>query len=176
MKQWIDDYINAQKAALDSIPPGAVADLIEMLRRALLEDRQVFVFGNGGSAANSSHFAIDLGKGASDKLNRRFRILSLNENVAWMTALAKANSPSRASYALRYFASCIHLLCIADIRAIIAPPSWDQFSAGQGQIYLASRCFLRFLHEDPYDDHPAASGRHVQRPRNPAPATQPHFP
>ncbi|MGA2658071.1 MAG: SIS domain-containing protein [Verrucomicrobiota bacterium] len=88
MKQWIEDYIKAQKAALDSIPPGAVAALIEMLRGALLEDRQVFVFGNGGSAANASHFATDLGKGASDKLNRRFRILSLNDNVSWMTALA----------------------------------------------------------------------------------------
>ena len=88
MKQWIDDYLKAQKAALDSIPPGAVAELIETLRRALVEDRQVFVFGNGGSACNASHFATDLGKGASDKLNRRFRVLSLNDNVGWMTALA----------------------------------------------------------------------------------------
>jgi D-sedoheptulose 7-phosphate isomerase len=88
MRQWIDDYIKAQKAALDSIPAGAVAELVEKLRRALLEERQVFVFGNGGSAANASHLAIDLGKGASDKLNRRFRILSLNDNVGWLTALA----------------------------------------------------------------------------------------
>ena len=88
MKEWIGDYIKAQKAALDSIPPGTVAELIEMLRRTLLEERQIFVFGNGGSAANSSHLAVDLGKGASDKLNRRFRILSLNENLPWMTALA----------------------------------------------------------------------------------------
>ena len=88
MKQWIGDYIKAQKAALDSIPPGAVEELIEMLRRALAEERQVFVFGNGGSATNASHFATDLGKGASDKLSRRFRVLSLNDNAGWMTALA----------------------------------------------------------------------------------------
>lgn len=88
MKQWIDDYIKSQKAALDSIPSGAVAELIELLRRALREDRQIFVFGNGGSAANSSHFAIDLGKGASDKIKRRFRVLSLNDNTGWLTALA----------------------------------------------------------------------------------------
>ena len=37
---------------------------------------------------NSSHFATDLGKGASDKLGKRFRVLSLNDNVSWMTALA----------------------------------------------------------------------------------------
>jgi D-sedoheptulose 7-phosphate isomerase len=87
MKQWISEYVNAQKAALDSIPVPAVAELIETLRQALVEDRQVFVFGNGGSAANASHFATDLGKGSSDKVGRRFRVLSLNDNVSWMTAL-----------------------------------------------------------------------------------------
>jgi len=87
MNQWIADYVNAQKAALDSIPPEAVARIIEKLRLALREDRQIFVFGNGGSAANASHFATDLGKGASDKLGKRFRVLSLNDNVSWMTAL-----------------------------------------------------------------------------------------
>lgn len=88
MNDWISQYLRAQKAALDSISVQAVARLIETLRRALLEDRQIFVFGNGGSAANASHFATDLGKGASDKLGRRFRVLSLNDNVSWLTALA----------------------------------------------------------------------------------------
>ena len=87
MKQWISEYIRAQKAALDSISPEAVAGLIEKLRKALREDRQIFVFGNGGSAANASHFATDLGKGSSDKVGRRFRCLSLNDNVSWMTAI-----------------------------------------------------------------------------------------
>ena len=87
MKQWISEYIRAQKAAHDSIPVEAVARVIEHLRQALHEDRQIFVFGNGGSAANASHFATDLGKGASDKLGKRFRVLSLNDNVSWMTAL-----------------------------------------------------------------------------------------
>jgi D-sedoheptulose 7-phosphate isomerase len=87
MKHWIKDYIQAQKAAHDSIPVEAVAKLIEKLQSALREDRQVFVFGNGGSAANSSHFATDLGKGASDKVGKRFRVLCLNDNNSWMTAL-----------------------------------------------------------------------------------------
>lgn len=88
MNDWITNYVRAQKAALDSISVSAVVRLIETLRRALVEDRQIFVFGNGGSAANASHFATDLGKGASDKLGRRFRVLSLNDNVSWLTALA----------------------------------------------------------------------------------------
>jgi D-sedoheptulose 7-phosphate isomerase len=88
MNQWITDYIKAQQAAHDSIPVAAVAQLIEKLRVALKEDRQIFVFGNGGSAANASHFATDLGKLASDKVGKRFRVLSLNDNVGWLTALA----------------------------------------------------------------------------------------
>ena len=87
MQNWIRDYVTAQKAALDSIPVEAVANLIETLRQALKEDRQIFVFGNGGSAANASHFVTDLGKGSSDKIGKRFRCLSLNDNVSWLTAL-----------------------------------------------------------------------------------------
>ena len=87
MNRWISDYLNAQKAAFDSIPADAVARLIQTFAKALNEDRQIFVFGNGGSAMNASHFATDLGKGSSDKVGKRFRVISLNDNVSWMTAL-----------------------------------------------------------------------------------------
>src|SRR5437660_9034036 len=87
MKQWVADYLTAQRAAHDSIPIDAVAQIIEKFRAALQEDRQIFVFGNGGSAANAAHFMTDLGKGASDKLGKRFRILCLSSDVSWLTAL-----------------------------------------------------------------------------------------
>ena len=84
---WISDYIRQQKAALDSIPVQAVSEIIQVFGEALKNDRQIFIFGNGGSAANSSHFITDLGKGASDKLGSRFRCLALNDNISWITAL-----------------------------------------------------------------------------------------
>jgi D-sedoheptulose 7-phosphate isomerase len=87
LTDWTNRYLQQQKAALDSIDVAAVGRLVERLRRAVDEDRQVFVFGNGGSASNASHFATDLGKGSSDKIGRRFRVLSLNDNVSWITAL-----------------------------------------------------------------------------------------
>src|SRR5687768_8760951 len=87
MQSWINDYINQQKNALSSIPSERVAELVKVFQRALAEDKNIFVIGNGGSAANASHFVTDLGKGSSDKLTRRFRCLSLNDNVSWMTAL-----------------------------------------------------------------------------------------
>ena len=87
IQNWIQDYIKAQQAALASIPAAAVERAIQTVRTALKEDRQIFTFGNGGSASNCSHFATDLGKGSSDKIGRRFRVLSLNDNVSWMTAI-----------------------------------------------------------------------------------------
>jgi D-sedoheptulose 7-phosphate isomerase len=87
MKPWIENYLKAQHAAIDSIPVESVSRLIEVFRKAWQEDRQIFVFGNGGSATNASHFATDLGKGASDKLGKPFRIMSLNDNTSWITAL-----------------------------------------------------------------------------------------
>ena len=87
LADWMSDYVARQKAALESIDLAAVGRLVERLKRAVAEDRQVFVFGNGGSAANASHFATDLGKGASDKIGKRFRVMSINDNVSWITAL-----------------------------------------------------------------------------------------
>ncbi|HEV7350911.1 SIS domain-containing protein [Telluribacter sp.] len=80
-------YIDQQKTTLDSIPLHKVRQIAELLREAWTHNRQLFVFGNGGSAANASHFMTDLGKGASDALGKRFRCLSLNDNTAWITAL-----------------------------------------------------------------------------------------
>jgi D-sedoheptulose 7-phosphate isomerase len=87
MRAYLEHYIQEQRAALESIPVDAVENLIARFRKALEEDRQIFVFGNGGSGANASHFITDLGKGASDKTFRRFRCLSLNDNTSWMTAI-----------------------------------------------------------------------------------------
>lgn len=87
MKAFLKDYVNEQRSALESIPLDEVEKLIGHFKNALQEDRQIFVFGNGGSAANASHMITDLGKGASDKTYRRFRCLSLNDNNNWLTAI-----------------------------------------------------------------------------------------
>ena len=89
---YFQTYIERQKAAYDAIPLDRVAHIIGLIRKCREDDRQLFAFGNGGSASNVSHFITDLGKSASDKMEadssgRRFRCLSLNENLSWITAL-----------------------------------------------------------------------------------------
>jgi len=84
---WISNYIAAQHRALDTVNPGAIATLLEVLSEANRAQRQIFVCGNGGNAANASHFVTDLGKNASEAAPRPFRVLSINDNVSWITAI-----------------------------------------------------------------------------------------
>ena len=71
MKQWISDYVDQQKKALDSIDPDQLQKIALILKKAHAEGRQIFVFGNG----------------SSDTLGKRFKVLSINDNVSWMTAI-----------------------------------------------------------------------------------------
>lgn len=84
---YFKQYLDRQKKAYDAIPIDKVEHIISLIKKCWAEDRQLFAFGNGGSASNVSHFITDLGKSASDKMGRRFRCLSLNESISWITAL-----------------------------------------------------------------------------------------
>lgn len=84
---WMTDYVTQQQAVLSTIDLDALQKILAVLRNAHRTGQQVFVFGNGGNAASASHFATDLGKGASDMLNTPFRVMSLNDNVPWLSAI-----------------------------------------------------------------------------------------
>ena len=71
---------------LDTINTTKVDQVIEVFRKVREEDRQIFVFGNGGSAATANHFACDIVKGASYGRENRFRIMALSEQIPTITA------------------------------------------------------------------------------------------
>lgn len=94
MQDWIAAYLAAQKQAVDSIRPADVAAIVATLRDAHQRDAQIFACGNGGNAANCSHFVTDFGKNASEAMRqhggekgRKFRVLTLNDNTSWITAI-----------------------------------------------------------------------------------------
>jgi D-sedoheptulose 7-phosphate isomerase len=87
MQTWLQEYVAAQHRALDSLPLDSVAAATQMVREAWLADGQIFAIGNGGSAANCSHFSTDLGKCSADATGHPFRVLSLTDNTAFITAL-----------------------------------------------------------------------------------------
>ena len=88
IKSYVAAYKKNSLRVLDAVPEDLVADLASLLETARRSGRQIFVCGNGGSAASASHLANDLGKGASSGRSPRFRVLSLTDNVSWISALA----------------------------------------------------------------------------------------
>jgi D-sedoheptulose 7-phosphate isomerase len=80
-------YLNALKSVIDSINTADVDEVIEILARAKEEGRTIFVAGNGGSAAISSHFVADMAKGAYNEDMKNFRAISLCDNASFITAL-----------------------------------------------------------------------------------------
>jgi D-sedoheptulose 7-phosphate isomerase len=86
------EYLDGLKKCLDTVSLEQIAEVIGCLEEAYREGRQVFIIGNGGSAATASHMACDLGKNILSKAApptvRRFRVMSLTDNMPWITALA----------------------------------------------------------------------------------------
>ena len=82
-------YLKQVAALLDELPDQCDR-LVETLYRGFEQGRTVFLAGNGGSAANASHFGQDLAKGtlASMAATRRFRVIPLTDNIGYITALA----------------------------------------------------------------------------------------
>ena len=85
-----EKHIREFKNALDSLNMESLNKIIELLLTAYRENKQVFIMGNGGSAALASHFACDLSKGTLqnpyDEEEKRFRVISLTDNTPLMTA------------------------------------------------------------------------------------------
>jgi D-sedoheptulose 7-phosphate isomerase len=82
----ISEYIYHLKLAISAIPLEKVERIVNSLMTARRYGRQIFVLGNGGSASTASHFACDLAKGTINGDGRRFKVISLTDNVALMTA------------------------------------------------------------------------------------------
>jgi len=95
MAEFLQSYRDRTLGILKAVDLEQVAQIIQVLREARASGHQLFICGNGGSAATSSHFANDLGKGASFGRERRFRVLSLTDCTPWITALANDTDYSR---------------------------------------------------------------------------------
>jgi len=88
MEGHLDDYLCRLRAAIEGLPRESMNALGETLLRAYRNNKQVFLLGNGGSSSTASHMAADLAKNTIGPNMKRFRIVSLNDNAAIMTALA----------------------------------------------------------------------------------------
>jgi D-sedoheptulose 7-phosphate isomerase len=95
MKNFSDEivaYFDKLKRVIDIINVNQVNNLMNLLVKALQEERRIFIMGNGGSAATASHFVCDFNKGLSCGKEKRFKFICLNDNVPTMMAYANDTS------------------------------------------------------------------------------------
>ena len=65
-----------------------VNTVMNILEEARLSNKNIYICGNGGSAATASHFCCDFNKGISEKQEQKYRFKCLSDNVPVMTAIA----------------------------------------------------------------------------------------
>ena len=82
------EYVSRLRDLLAGIDFEAVVAAAGVLLEAYEDGRTVFICGNGGSASTASHMAADLGKNTVAAGKPRLRVISLNDNMAWFSALA----------------------------------------------------------------------------------------
>jgi D-sedoheptulose 7-phosphate isomerase len=88
MEPTIGDYFTKAAGVISRLDAKAVQSLADMVYEAWQNGRQVFVCGNGGSAANAEHFVNDLVFGSSPMRGDGVRATALSANGAVITCLA----------------------------------------------------------------------------------------
>ena len=81
-------YVGNLVAVLNALPLDAIDRALAALEAAYDEGRQVFIVGNGGSAATASHMCNDLVWGMAQIGRPSFRAIALTDNVPLMTAIS----------------------------------------------------------------------------------------
>lgn len=84
----IRQYLDLVAKAIAELPEDKVQDMVDTLKAAHAEGRQVFLLGNGGSAATASHVAEDLQKGVKEHTGKRFKVTALTDATPLICAWA----------------------------------------------------------------------------------------
>ncbi|HKN93815.1 MAG TPA: SIS domain-containing protein [Thermoleophilaceae bacterium] len=82
------EYLRRLTALLDSVDLDAFERVMDHLTIARKRGATIYIAGNGGSATTASHWVNDLGKAVKVSGGTPMRVMSLTDNVSWVTALA----------------------------------------------------------------------------------------
>ena len=86
-------YLQRLKEEIDRLDQAAIERWSNLIYQAWENEKFVFVFGNGGSGTNATHFSEDLGKSSlrpddlMDESKKRLKIMSLTDNLGWIMAV-----------------------------------------------------------------------------------------
>lgn len=84
---FVDRYLEETAEIAKRSSRADLARAIDVLFEAHQQGRHVYTCGNGGSLANASHLACDLAKFTWAEGKKRFRVTSLCDNAALISAL-----------------------------------------------------------------------------------------
>lgn len=84
----IRDYIELEKKILDSLDIHCIDAAMHLIQRTYEGEGNIYIFGNGGSSATASHFQNDFNKGLSEKREKKFRMVCLNNDLPTIMAIA----------------------------------------------------------------------------------------
>jgi len=92
-EERIRTYFSEMKDIVDGLDEDVdnINQIIDILFEAWKKNKQVFIFGNGGSASTASHFLCDLVKGTVVEGKPRFKGYCLNDNIPLVSALTNDN-------------------------------------------------------------------------------------
>lgn len=90
-------YIERVSKETTRLDTETIEELARAIYRRYCSGRFVYILGNGGSGANSSHLCEDLGKGCAldDDNAKRLKVLSLTDNTSYILAWANDTSYER---------------------------------------------------------------------------------
>lgn len=88
----ISAYFEREKAIIDAVSKDDLNALMNLLMDARDAGKNIYIMGNGGSAATASHFVCDFNKGISEGKKKMFRFICLNDNIPTMMAYANDRS------------------------------------------------------------------------------------
>ena len=91
----VREYLSAVTRLIEKLPEDQIQDFVDTIAEAYHTGRQVFILGNGGSAATASHLACDLQKGIGGEAPRKFKVMAVTDSVPIMTAWANDTDYSR---------------------------------------------------------------------------------
>ncbi len=86
--QAIEDYVSETRRILSQLRTGDIRKIVDTLEQARARGKQVFLFGNGGSASTASHLAVDLAKVTIAPEKPRLKAIALTDNIAVISAWA----------------------------------------------------------------------------------------
>lgn len=88
INEYYQTYCDNLGQMLAAVDRQALERIYQKLADAYEHDRQVFVIGNGGSAASATHWVCDMGKGINTPNSRRLKIICPSDHTAILTAVA----------------------------------------------------------------------------------------